>query len=229
MPINQFPYDGTISGSDLSALFLGSNLGNAISITIHRDVTLSWDIIPGKTTISTGKNADKCWEIATTNYSVIWKANVVESVTKVTKPVPVINKAGKGISDLGKVVVGIGTTLLTWAGISAASPLAPTAPVTATGSGIVIGVGGIITGAGELVAWLTDGSKTSWTTSYTESGTKTFNHAVYKEIECKPDTDYPDIDIPNPIPTLNLLTSESVSDIGNDLASSGNIHPPKKK
>ena len=136
-----------------------------------------------------------------------------------------IARPPKAIANKPKVA-GVGTTFLTWAGYSALTPAAPSAPFTAAGSGVIIGVGGVITGAGEVVKWLTDGSKDSWTEKYEESGKKSFTHATYTQIDCDPNQDYPTVEIPNPKPTLELTKSECVSDIGNDIASSGNLHPP---
>jgi hypothetical protein len=227
VPVTQFPYDATLTGSDLSALLLGTNLGTAVELKIHRDVVLAWDVVAGPATSRQGREGDACWEVASTEHTVVWSAEITETVTKTSRPAPVVNEVGGAIGDVGKVIAGIGGALLTWSGIAALSPAFPAAPIGAAGGGIITGVGGVVTGVGEGLEWLTDPKVESWTTTYQESGRKSFTVDVYTRIECDPSRDYPPIQVPDPLPTYELLLSQCVAAIGAGLASSGLLHPPR--
>ncbi len=156
MPITSFPYDATLSGSDLSALLLGADLGTAVEITLGRHVALSWDAITGPVTSRQGREGDACWEVVTAEYTVVWSAVLTETVTKTSKPLPILNRAGGAVSGAGQVIAGIGGALLTWAGFAAVTPAAPAAPIGAVGGGIITGVGAAVAGVGEVLKWLTD-------------------------------------------------------------------------
>lgn len=227
MPINQFSYVGKISGSDLSALFLGTDLGNVVEISISRSVTLSWDVGILNVTNSFGRDGQVCYQVTVTEYSLMWSAVINETVTKVTKPAPIVNKIGEIVTDVGKVITGIGGSLLTWAGIVALSPGLPAAPIGAAGGTIMTGIGGIAIGVGEALQWMTEEKVDSWTTTYKEYGDEPFTHTNYTKIECPPECDYNVIDVPNPVPTYEFLKSECISKVGNDLANSGLLHPPE--
>ncbi|MEO1078230.1 MAG: hypothetical protein AAFY29_01655 [Pseudomonadota bacterium] len=227
MPVNNFPYSGKLSGSDLTTLLVGENLGNKVNLDITRNVALAWDLLTGASSSSTGRSGDSCWQLTATQYRIVWSAKVTERVTKTTRPVPIVHTVGEIISGAGKGIAGLGGALLTWAGITALTPAAPAAPGGAAAGGVVAGVGVAVTSVGELLKWLTDGTVKGWTTTYSETGAEDFTHTVYARIECEANTDYPTIDVPSPQPSLELTKSETVNRVGKSVSDSGNLHPPE--
>lgn len=229
MPISSFSYDAIIDGSDLSGLPLGSALGSSVKLIIHRDVSLAWDVVDGSTSKFLGREGNVCWEVETTEHTVIWKAQVTETVTKTTRPLPLINEIGDTIDTIGKTITSIGTAAAFWVGVSALTPAAPTAPITGTAAGVITAGGGLIIGAGKLLKWLTDPRSTSWTTTYQETGEDTFISATFLRIECQSGQEYRRIKVPQNPPTYDFLLSELVSKIGTEVANSGNLHPPQEQ
>ncbi|MEL7046974.1 MAG: hypothetical protein AAGL66_18460 [Pseudomonadota bacterium] len=227
MPVNNFPYSGKLSGSDLTTLLVGENLGNKVNLDITRNVALAWDLVAGATSSSTGRSGDACWQLTTTQYRIVWSAKVTERVTKTTRPVPIVHTVGEIISGAGTGIAALGGALLTWAGITALTPAAPVAPGGAAAGGVVAGVGVAVTSVGELLKWLTDGTVAGWTTTYNEAGAEDFTHTVYARIECEANTDYPAIDVPSPQPSLELTKSETVNRVGKSVSDSGSLHPPE--
>ncbi|MEM1187982.1 MAG: hypothetical protein AAGI72_05635 [Pseudomonadota bacterium] len=227
MPVNHFPYSGKLSGSDLTTLLVGENLGNKVNLDISRNVALAWDLATGPSTSSTGRSGDTCWQLTTTQYRIVWTARVTERVTKTTRPVPIVHTVEEFVSGAGKGIAALGGALLTWAGVTALTPAAPVAPGGAAAGGVVAGVGVAVTSVGELLKWLTDGTVKGWTTTYTEKGAEDFTHTVYARIDCAPNTDYPAVDVPSPQPSLELTKSETVARVGKSLSDTGTLHPPE--
>ncbi len=218
MPLQTFTHDSTFSGTSLDAMIVGESLGTGVTIVLHREVSLAWDVTVGSSSEYFGVAGDSCYKVTATEYILIWSAQISETVEKTSKPTPGINNAADTVGDIGKGITGLGGAALIWSWLGG--------PITVAAAGGVTVVGGVITAIGDGVEWLTEEKVETWTTNYQESGKETFTNTTYEQIECVGDMDYVDIELPDPPSTLELETSKAVTSVGTDLGQSGNLHPP---
>lgn len=217
MPIETFTHDGTLKGSDLSALVLGSALATQVSVKLHREVALSWDLVPASTDSMIGRDGDKCYDVTTQTFTLIWRATVSETVTKTAQTTAITHKVAEVIGDVGKLVTAGGSAILLytwWTGGGAA------------GGAVTTAVGAVVTAAAENVESATAPKVETWTVSYVESGSEAVSVSAYTEIPCEEGADHPTITVPDPAPTLELEKSSAVARVGARVARSGTLHPP---
>jgi hypothetical protein len=207
MGVLQLNKSQTVSGSNLSAIFVGETFAGNVSVQITKSIVFSYDVAEGNPTTEDAASEGACYVITRQQFTLNWSATITETDVKtVTSLVTIVAQSVGGfLEKAGASIAGVGGALAFW---GMASP--PTAPVTTGTGGLIAAGGAVVAGVGKGIDFLASSEVTTTTRTYPKSGSLDFATVGVEQVECLPEHTYSSSAIPDVV-TYNQALSAAIT------------------